>query len=46
MLEEAHYEAALNYFYYLLMDEGASLHSALRAVKAVQKKQKKITIEK
>lgn len=40
MLNEAHYEAALNYFYFLLMDEGPSLHSALRAVKAVQKKQK------
>jgi len=40
MLNEAHYEAALNYFYFLLMDEGTSLHSALRAVQAVQKKHK------
>jgi DNA-directed RNA polymerase specialized sigma24 family protein len=42
MLNEAHYEAALNYFYFLLMDEGSSLHSALRAVKLVQKKHKAI----
>jgi DNA-directed RNA polymerase specialized sigma24 family protein len=41
-LNEAHYEAALNYFYFLLMDEGSALHSALRAVQAVQKKAKTV----
>ncbi len=40
MFTEVHYEAVLNYFYFLLMDEGPSLHSALRAVQAVQKKHK------
>src|SRR5690349_11913673 len=38
MPTEAHYEAALNYFYFLLLVEGAALHSALRAVQAIQKK--------
>jgi hypothetical protein len=37
MLLEAHYEAALNYFYFLLMDEAAALACALRAIKASEK---------
>jgi DNA-directed RNA polymerase specialized sigma24 family protein len=37
MLSEAHYEAALNYFYFLLLDEGAALQSALKTVKIVHR---------
>ncbi len=37
---EAHYEAALNYFYFLLLDEDVALHSALRALRAFQKNSK------
>jgi DNA-directed RNA polymerase specialized sigma24 family protein len=40
MLLEAHYEAALNYFYFLLMDEGAALACALRAIKLSEKMSK------
>jgi DNA-directed RNA polymerase specialized sigma24 family protein len=41
MPSEAHYEAALNYFYFLLMDEGSSLQCALRTVRLFQKKLKR-----
>ena len=40
MIGEAHYESALNYFYFLLMDESASLQCALRTIRLFQKKLK------
>ena len=46
MLSEAHYESALNFFFFLLLDEEASLHCALRVIKGTQKKSKNRDIKK
>jgi hypothetical protein len=41
MLKEAHYAAALNFFYFLLQDEGMALNAAFRTIKLVDKKLRK-----
>ena len=41
MFTEAHYEAVLKFFYFMLLDEGLALTAALDAVKRIQKTLKK-----
>ena len=38
VLTEAHYGAVLNFFYFLLLDEGLALNAAYKATKIAQKK--------
>ena len=40
LLTEAHYEMALNYFYYLLMDESVAINCALKALQLYAKNNK------
>jgi DNA-directed RNA polymerase specialized sigma24 family protein len=37
MLTEAHYRAVLNFFYFLLLDEGMAISAAFKTMKQVQK---------
>ena len=41
MLNETHYRAVLNFFYFLLLDEAMALSASFRAIKKIQKKMKK-----
>jgi len=37
MLTEAHYRAVLNFFYFLLQDEGMSISASFKTIKQIQK---------